>query len=157
MTTTKTPRPTNEPAWTEPPAAARRFGYIIAIGVNVVLISLVQNIVEWDVLPWLTAEFNDVVPWINFSLFATILVNAIYLGYDEGWFKSLTQAVLGVIAFVVTLRLYQVFPFDFTAYDPPWTGITEVLLIFVLVATAIGAAFEAGRFVLRSTQRLGRT
>ena len=58
--------------------AARRFSYVIAIVINVAMLVIVQNILEWGWPPFLTDEFAEVVPWISFSLIASIVVNVIY-------------------------------------------------------------------------------
>ena len=34
--------------------SAKRFGYVVAIGVNLVMLFVVQNILEWGWLPFLT-------------------------------------------------------------------------------------------------------
>ena len=42
---------------------ARRFGYAVAIAVNVTMLIAVQYILDWGRLAFLTPEFNDVIPW----------------------------------------------------------------------------------------------
>ena len=71
---------------------------------------------------------EEVLPVINVSLTASIIVNAVYVGYDARWFKSLAELGLAVISLIVTIRLLQVFPFDFSAYGFAWGTLTRWLL-----------------------------
>jgi hypothetical protein len=128
-----------------PPASAtpgKRFGYFIGAGINVVLIYVVQNLVAWDWFPWLTEDFNDVVPIITASLVVSAVANVLYVLYDRQWFKSLTQlGVLGV-GLAATIRFYQIFPFDFSAYDFRWDTVAKALLIIGIVGSVIGIVVE---------------
>lgn len=125
----------------------RRFGYLAAVAVNLVLLFVVNNLLVWGVLPWLTDDFEQVLPILNVSLLATIVVSLVYVWFDPGWFKSLTQIGLSVISLVVTVRLFRVFPFDFSPYDFGWATITRVVLIFVMLGITIGIIAESARFV----------
>lgn len=67
---------------TEYPALKRlgnQVGYGIAIGLSALLLYVVQNLEEWDVLPFLTDEFGEVVPWISASLILGILAYTAYI------------------------------------------------------------------------------
>jgi hypothetical protein len=129
-----------------PPAEAstpgKRFGYFIGAGITVAFIYVVQNLVAWDWFPWLTDDFNDVVPIITISLVVSAVANLLYIFYDRQWFKSLTQlGVLGV-GLAATIRFYQVFPFDFSAYDFRWDTAAKALLVIGIVGSVIGIVVE---------------
>ena len=49
--------------------AARRFGYLVAIGVNLVLLYVVNNLLEWGVPEFLTDDFERVLPIEDFLVF----------------------------------------------------------------------------------------
>jgi hypothetical protein len=72
--------------------AARNVGYVISVAVNVAMLVIVQNLLEWGWLPFLTDEFADVVPWISFSLIASIVANIIYQVDDSQIVKSVGQS-----------------------------------------------------------------
>ncbi|MDH5371489.1 MAG: hypothetical protein OEX97_00950 [Acidimicrobiia bacterium] len=127
----------------EPSGAARRFGFVIAAAINGALLFAVNNVLTWDVLPFLTEEFEDVVPLITLSLAAAIVANLIYVVFDPKWFKSLTQIGLAGISMAATVRLYRVFPFDFSAYDFGWEPIARGILIIAIVGIAISVVAEA--------------
>ena len=120
----------------------QRFGYGVAILVNAALIYVVNNLLAWDWLPFLTDDFERVIPIINVSLVASIVVNLTYMVADPRWFKSLTQIGLLGISLVVTIRMYQVFPFDFSAYEFDWDTTARALMILAMVGIGIGLISE---------------
>jgi hypothetical protein len=56
------------------------------------------------------------------------------------------QIGLSAIAVAVALRVYDVYPFDFSRYGPAWDVATRVLLILAIVGTIIGVVVEVVRF-----------
>lgn len=120
----------------------RQLGYSIAIGINVVLLIIVQNILDWGWLPFLTEEFAGLVPWISFSIGAAIVANTIYLFDDERFVRSVGQIGLNLINIVVTYQILTVFPFDFSAYSFDWDLVTRIVLIVAMVGSGIGAITE---------------
>lgn len=137
------------PATETPQQSGRRFGYLVSIAINATLLLIVTNLLDWGWFPWITPEFDRVVGWISFSIVATLLVNAMYLSYDRPAFKAVSQAALNAVTFVVAMRVYRIFPFDFSSYDGPWTGLTEAILVISMVGAAIGAVLETGKFFVR--------
>lgn len=136
-----------QPTHTWSSQGTRRFGYVVAIAVNAAMLYIAQNILAWDVLPWLTAEWEEVLPIISFSLTVSILVNLIYVAYDAPWFKSLTQAIMAGIGLAVTIQLFRVFPFDFSAYEFNWSAVTKVILVLIMIGITLGMITEAVRFI----------
>lgn len=132
--------------------ATRRLGYGVAIVVNIVMLVIVNNILEWGWLSWLTDEWSDLAPIVSFSIIATIIVNAAYLVYDSAWFKSLTQVGLLVISWFVTIRIYRVFPFDFSAYSFNWEALTRAVLIIAMVGIGIGLIVELVKLAKSATE-----
>jgi hypothetical protein len=98
---------TTKPVKARPPVGARRFGYLVAIAINVVMLVIVNNILEWGWIPFLTDDFQEVMWLINLSITASILANMAYIAYDPRWFKSLTQIGLNLISMVVIVRMYR--------------------------------------------------
>jgi hypothetical protein len=127
------------------PQAARRVGYVVSAAVNVVLLVVANNLLEWDVLPWLTDDFERVVGILTLSLGVSALGNVALAVSDPPWFKSAAQAVMQAIGFVATLRLFQVYPVDFSAYDFNWDVVARGVLILALVGTAISVLVELGK------------
>ena len=136
------------------PRATRRFGYGAAIAVNVVMLWIVNKLLEWGWPSWLTDEFDQVLPIINVSIVATIIVNLAYIAYDTAWFKSLLQIGLLAISLVVTIRLYQEFPFDFSAYEFNWEAVARVVLIIAMVGICVGIVAEVVKLVALTQRRV---
>jgi hypothetical protein len=129
--------------------AAKRIGYAIAVGVNAVMLYVVNNLLAWEVPAFLTEEFERVLPVLNISIVASIVVNLMYVAYDAPWFKSLGQVVLSAIALVATIRTLEVFPFDFARYDFNWEVVARGCLILATVAIVIGLITETVKLVTR--------
>jgi hypothetical protein len=125
----------------------RRAGYVAAIVVNLVLLFVANNLLAWDLVPFLTDDFTRVLWLISISLLATIVVNLAYLWYDPAWFKSLCQIGLGGISMLVAIRTYQVFPFDFSAYQFDWERLARFVIVLSMVAIGIGVVVEAVKLV----------
>ncbi len=120
----------------------RRIGYAVALLVNVAFLFIVLNILEWDILPWLTDDFSQVVPWIGFSLAATITLYLVYLFKDTQPLKSTGQIVVNLISIVVTSQVFRVFPFDFSSYGFNWEIVTRLILALAMVGAGIGVIAE---------------
>ena len=127
--------------------ATRRFGYAVAIAVNAVLLVVVNNLLEWGWFSWLTDDFELVVPLVNASLVATILVTVAYLFYDPAWFKAATQILVNVIGLGVIVRMLRVFPFDFSAYDFNWAAVARGVLIVGLLGVIAGTIAEVVKLI----------
>ena len=127
--------------------ATRRFGYAVAIAVNAVLLVVVNNLLEWGWFSWLTDDFELVVPLVNASLVATILVTVAYLVYDPAWFKAATQILVNVIGLGVIVRMLRVFPFDFSAYDFNWAAVARGVLIVGLLGVIAGTIAEVVKLI----------
>ena len=106
----------------------RRIGYLVAIVFNIGFLVVATNLVAWDWFPWLTAEFDEVVPFIVASVTATMVVNLAYLFFDPPWFKSIAELGTLVFSMIATARMLQVFPFDFASYDFSWGTMTRWIL-----------------------------
>ena len=138
------------PTSTKPgtPRTGRRFGYLLAAALNGAFLYVVNNVLDWDVAPFLTDSFEEATPIIRLALWATIFVNLAYLFFDPKWFKSVTQIGLAGISIAATVRIYQVFPFDFSAYEFPWETLTRTILIIAIVGAAISIIVEVVRLAV---------
>lgn len=139
----------------------KRVGYAVAIGVNVLLLVVVNSVLGWGWFPWLTPEFGDVLPILNLALVFNIAVNVLFMFYDEPWLKSITQIVANVLAIVVLARTWQVYPFDFSAYDFPvdisafdldWDLVTHFILGLAIFGTTIAVVLEIVKLVRPETE-----
>jgi tryptophan-rich sensory protein len=133
------------------PAGVRRFGYVLAIAFSFGILFIVNNLLEGEQLPFLTDDFEQLLPIINAFLFATIAINGVWILYDAAWFRSAGRITLNVLIIAVLALTYRVFPFDFSAYDFDWEALMRVLIVGVIVALTIATIVESvkliGRFV----------
>lgn len=136
--------------------ARRRFGYVMTVLINLVMLIVVHRVLDWGWPSFLTDRFDLVVPWISFSLIVTIAANLAYQFNDAPTVKSTGQILVNLTSFFVTYRIYQVFPFDFSATSFNWETVLRVLLILAMVGAGIGVLTEAGKlasYELRDERR----
>ncbi len=126
----------------------KRAGYVIAIIINAAMLVVVNSILDWDVLPFLTQDFTRVLPLLNVSLAATIVANVAFLLFDPDWFVSLCRMVLNAVGIAVGGLFLTVFPFDFSAYPGfDWALLAKVMIILGIVGTSIGLIAETVKLV----------
>lgn len=126
-----------EPRVTVSKRTTRRIGYGVAIAVNAAMLVIVNNVLDWGWFGWLTEDLNDVLPLINLSLAASIVANVAYFANDSPAFKGVLELVVNTISLIATIRLLQVFPFDFSAYSSTWETMTRWILIVAIVGISV--------------------
>ena len=127
-----------------PSRVGRRVGYAIGALVNVALLVALNVWPGWDAVPFLTADFEQVLGLVNLSLAVGFLTSVVNLALDTFGAKALGDLATNVIGFAVSVRLLQVFPFDFSGgFD--WSLIVRILLVIGVV----GSFFGAGAAVVR--------
>jgi hypothetical protein len=132
----------------------RRIGYVVAVIINAALLYLINARPGWQTWDVLTADFLTVLWIINLSLSLSLIANALYLVYDAPWFRAMCELVLAVVSLIVAVRVYQVFPFDFTAFAYAWTVLARVVLVIAMFGSAIAIIVQ---FVglIRAAVRIG--
>lgn len=136
--TVTTQRRQQRPGKRRPAPAARRLGYTIAMAINAVMLYLVNVSPGWDAVPFLTHDTTQVIGWVNASIAAGIIANALYLAMDQRWFRALGEAIVTVIGLAAMVRLWQVFPFSFDDEGVPWHDVVRLLLAIGMVGSVIG-------------------
>lgn len=127
--------------------AARRAGYLVAAAVNLVLLYLVLVWPGWEALSVLTDSFSQVVGLLSASLLVGAAANLVYLVADPPRVRAAGQLVVSAFSLAATVRLLQVFPFDFSgwSFDPTW--LVRLLLWVAVVGTVVGMVTELVRLV----------
>ena len=121
-----------------PGRAGRRFGYLVGIAVNAVLLWVVNRLLHWEWPPFLTDEFADALPWVRASLWAAILGYAVRLVFDPKWFRHLVEAATTVVSLAALVVLIRVHPFSFADDGPPYDLLVRVVLVIGIVGSVIG-------------------
>jgi hypothetical protein len=136
--------------------ARRRWGYVVAIAVNAAMLYAVNVWPSWHVVPMLTAGTRQVLAPIDASLVVGLVVSAGYLAYDPLWLRAAGDLLTAAVGLAALIRLWQVFPFDFTGYGAQWTVVLRVVLVVAIAGAAVGILINvvtaAWQLVLRGRQ-----
>ena len=127
------------------PVGVRRLGYLIGIALSAAILFVANNLLEWDILPFLTPDFEQLLPVINAALVASILVNAIWILYDAAWIRSTGQIILNLTSIAVLALTLRVFPLDFSPYSFDWETLTKAILLIVIIALVIATIVEIAK------------
>ncbi len=138
-----------------PGVAARRFGYAVAVSVNLVVLYLLNVSPGWQAASLLTDATTQVIGLVNLSLLAGAVANIVYVVADGPWVKRFGELTTTTISMVVLVRIWQVFPFDFSASALPWGVITRTVLVFALVGTGVTVLVHAVVLARLTVERLG--
>ncbi|GAA4607360.1 hypothetical protein BJY16_006296 [Actinoplanes octamycinicus] len=126
-----------------PSAGARRFGYGVAAAINIVLLYLINVRPGWDVVPFLTADTSQIIPLVNASLLAGLVVDGIQSVRDPRWLVALGGLVTTSIGVAVLVRTWQVFPFDFGDAGFNWALLFRFGLVVAVAGALIGFVVQA--------------
>ena len=119
-----------------------RIGYAIAVVGNLAILFVVNNLLAWEWFPFLTDDFEQLLPIVNLSLIVGAIVNAALVLYNAQWFRSIGQIAQNVFGLFVIVSALKIFPFDFSPYRINWTTITRVVLIMLAILIGIGTIAE---------------
>lgn len=142
---------TTTPSAPTAPTSNKRFGYAVAVGVNAALLWVVLNIQSWDLLPFLTDRFSEVVPWVAVSLVVSMLANLAYQVDDSPTVHAFGDLATSLIGAWAAYRMLVVFPFEFSGGGFDGSTVIRVLLIIAIVGGGIGAFTALVRLVAART------
>ncbi len=128
-----------------PSPAQHRSGNIVPVVVNAVMLWGAHRVLGWGWFPFLTPAWNQVLPILTASLVVAIVVNVLYLGYDGVWLKAPGNILMAALGIAVSVRMWRVFPFDFSAYAFQWTTLARILIVLSIVGSAIAILYELNR------------
>jgi hypothetical protein len=115
---------------------ARRFGYLVAAAINGVMLWIAHHLLDWEWPGFLTPAFDDVLPIITVSFVASIVANLMYAWTDRWPVRPLGELVTTVLGFATAVRIWRVFPFEFSGGD--WTPLIRFVLVIVMIGTTLG-------------------
>lgn len=119
-----------------PGPVARRAGHVLGALVNVGLVVLLLGWPGWQVVPFLTDGFRGVVWLLAVSLLLSAVAELVYAVVDRPRVKAAGDVLTLAVSLLVTVLLWQAFPFDLP--DGPWETVVRVLLVLTVVGTVIG-------------------
>lgn len=125
----------------------RRFGYVVAILVNAVMLYAVNVWPGWEEVPVLTTDTEQVIGWVTASIVTSLVANAIYLVRDPPWLRALGDVVTTSVGLGALITVWQVFPFDVASDSSGWGLVVRILLAVAIVGSAIGIVTGLVTFV----------
>lgn len=121
-------------------SSAKRFGYLVAAVINGVMLWIAHQLLDWEWPGFLTPDFDDVLPIITVSFVVSIVANLVYVWNDSWPIKPMGELASSVIGFLAALRIWQVFPVEFSGDD--WSWLVRWVLIAAMIGTAIGSIVQ---------------
>lgn len=119
------------------PSGVRRLGYSVTIALSVGLLYVANNLLEWNAAPFITEDYERILPVLNAAFIATVVVNVIWILYDAAWIRSLGRIILNLIAIGALLLTLNVFPFNFAAYTFNWEALVTFLVLFLILGLVV--------------------
>ncbi|MEZ5115238.1 MAG: hypothetical protein R2737_03115 [Candidatus Nanopelagicales bacterium] len=124
---------------------SRVAGYLIAAAINAALLYAIHVWPGWEAVPFLTDATVDVLPIVDASLIAGIVVNLLYVIGDPRWLRGLGDAVTAVFALAVLVQVWTVFPFTFAGEG--WAWLVRLGLAIGILGSGIGIIVGVVRFL----------
>lgn len=136
-------------------SGSRRAGYLVGAAVDGILLYLINIGPGWQALGFLSDDTPDVLGLVNLSLALGLVAYLVYVGYDPPWLRALGDLVTATISLAVLVRVWQVFPFEFTgSFD--WARAFRVVLVLAMIGTGMGLLVAVGRLVRTVAQAPAR-
>ncbi|HSO65804.1 MAG TPA: hypothetical protein VLQ78_11965 [Ornithinibacter sp.] len=143
MTSTTTSSTPSRHERHRPGPGQRRFGYLVAIAVNALMLYLVNRWPGWDAVPFLTEETPEVLGLVNASIVAGIVVNAGYLVRDPDWLRALGDVATTAVGLAALVAIWRVWPLDLTT---GWDLLARWMIGIGVVGSLIGIVAAVVRF-----------
>ena len=138
-----------------PTPTTRRFGYLVAVLINAVLLYVANVSPGWEAVPFLTADTVLVMGLVTASIIVNLTANAAYVITDPPWFKALGTVLTSAVGFLAAVRIWQVFPFDFDSSAFDWALVARIVLGLAIVGSAIGVIAGLVALARSATTRSG--
>lgn len=139
-----------------PTAAVRRLGYVVDALINVALLGLANIWPGWAAVPFLTAETLLVIGAVNAAIASNVVADVVYLISDPPWLRALGGMVTTTIGLLALVRIWQVFPFDFSGSSIDWSLVVRVVLIVAIVGSIIAIIVAFMKFISSVVARSGQ-
>jgi hypothetical protein len=136
-----------ETASKRPAVGDRRVGYVVAVLVNAAVLYAVNMWPGWQALPFLTEDMRLVLGLVNASMLVSIVANMVYFVADPRWLKALGDIVTTAVGIAALVRMWQVFPFDFSGSSFDWALVVRVAMGVAIGGSAIALVVAFVSFV----------
>lgn len=119
------------------PERSPKLNYLIAILINLGLWYAADQRLFLKI-PFITLDFEKVLPLFSFSLMGSVIANLLFLFYDGRNFRYFIQIGLNLIGMALLYQLSRVFPFALSAFRQP----IEIGLILGIVALGVASLIK---------------
>ena len=136
-----------ETASKRPAVGDRRVGYVVAVLFNAAVLYAVNVWPGWQALPFLTEDMRLVLGLVNASMLVSIVANMVYFVADPRWLKALGDIVTTAVGIAALVRMWQVFPFDFSGSSFDWALVVRVAMGVAIGGSAIALVVAFVSFV----------
>lgn len=133
------------------PTPAKRIGYLIAAALNALMLWVAHQLLDWGWPGFLTDDFELVLGFATASFIANIVANLGLAVRYHGCAPPLADLVTAAFALAVGLRMWAVFPLDFTGYATDWSGWVRVALVTGIVASGIAIIVNLAKLITGSS------
>ncbi len=113
-------------------------GHLVAIAVNLILLVVVRNLGDWDLLDFLTDDYDQVIEPLSLSIVATIVGRALRIVLPGRRVRLLIDGIVTAFGFYALFRIFQVFPFEFDPDGFRWDVVARFVLVVGMFGSAIG-------------------
>jgi uncharacterized membrane protein SirB2 len=124
------------------PSGVRRLGYVVSIALSAGLLYVVNNLLEWNAAPFITEDYEQILPILNAVLIAIMIVNAIWILYDAAWMRSVGRIILNLTVIGAVALTLKVFPFNFAAYTFNWEALVTFVMVFLILGLVVTTIIE---------------
>jgi predicted membrane protein len=84
---------------------------------------------------------------VNASMLVSIVANMVYFVADPRWLKALGDIVTTAVGIAALVRMWQVFPFDFSGSSFDWALVVRVAMGVAIGGSAIALVVAFVSFV----------
>ncbi len=124
----------------------RRSEFVIAIVVNIILLYIFNNLLNWHI-SFIASSFQNVLWIINLSIGFNIIFNVLFIFYQPEWFRDSLQIILNILGFLVVYFLYTVFPFNFNQILISY-GL-KFALILIMLGIVVGTVYQILKLIFK--------
>lgn len=120
--------------------ASRRIGYVFVIAFSLIFLWIINNFQAWDWI-FITDEWSQVDQVVRYSIYLNIIVNAVFVFMDGRLLYFVGRLVTDGFGIYVSVRMFQVFPFNFKNLFGGWEWANAVFpWLIILGIVGIGIA-----------------
>jgi hypothetical protein len=105
----------------------------------ILFIYVLRHLREWGVT-FLNDDFDRTLIYIELSIYASIIAHALFIFYDNRWFKHMAQGIANIFSALSLIMIYVIFPFNIA--DETWIKWIKIGILVIFAITVITIPVE---------------